>query len=80
MNTHEIDELTEKYGFKVFEAHLENQTPAAGRLFWAYGPDKGDITILGIEPHPSDKKGAYARIKLSAMPPTAPKGPKKKLS
>src|SRR4051794_31806979 len=50
LNTHEIDELTAKYGFKVFEAYVENQTPAAGRLFWAYGPEKGDITILGIEP------------------------------
>jgi hypothetical protein len=75
LNTHEIDALTAKYGFKVFEACLENKTPAAGRLFWAYGPEKGDITILGIEPQPDDKKGAYAQIKLSAKPSTAPKGP-----
>jgi len=39
-------------------------------LFWAYGPDKGDITILAIEPHPEDqKRGAYQRIKLSNLPP-----------
>ena len=77
LNTHEIGALSAKYGFKVFEAYLENQTPAAGRLFWAYGPEKSDITILGIEPPPDDKKGAYARIKLSAKPPLAPKGSKR---
>jgi len=67
--SHEIDDLTRKYGFKVFQSYLENATPAAGRLFWAYGPDKGDITVLAIEPHPEDqKRGAYQRIKLSNMP------------
>jgi hypothetical protein len=67
--SHEIDDLTRKYGIKIFQSYLENRTPAAGRLFWAYGPDKGDITILAIEPHPEDqKRGAYQRIKLSALP------------
>ena len=67
--SHEIDDLTRKYGFKVFQSYLENATPAAGRLFWAYGPDKGDITVLAIEPHPENQKcGAYQRIKLSNMP------------
>ncbi len=28
-----------------------------------------DITVLAIEPHPEDqKRGAYQRIKLSALP------------
>ncbi len=74
--SHEIDDLTRKYGFKVFQSYLENNTPAAGRLFWAYGPDKLDITILGIEPHPEDqKRGAYQRIKLSALPVVTYKKP-----
>lgn len=67
--SHEIDDLTRKYGFKIFQSYLENQTPAAGRMFWAYGPDKGDITILAVERHPDDeKRGAYERIKLAAVP------------
>jgi hypothetical protein len=38
-------------------------------MFWAYGPDKGDITILAVESHPEDRKrGAYQRIKLASMP------------
>ena len=67
--SHEIDDLTRKHGFKIFQSYLENNTPAAGRIFWAYGPDKLDITVLAIEPHPEDqKRGAYQRIKLSALP------------
>jgi hypothetical protein len=58
--SHAIDDLTRKYGFKIFQSYLENNTPSAGRMFWAYGPDKRDITVLAIEPHPEDQKhGAY---------------------
>ena len=68
LGSHEIDELTRKYGIKIFQSYLENETPAAGRMFWAYGPDRRDITILAIEPHPEDqKKGAYERIKLASF-------------
>ena len=67
--SHEIDALSRKCGFRVFQSYLENKTPAAGRMFWAYGPDKGDITILAVESHPEDRKrGAYQRIKLASMP------------
>jgi len=70
----EIDDLTRKYGLKIFQSYLENNIPAAGRLFWAYGPDRGDITVLAVEPHPEDqKRGAYERIKLSALPAAKPK-------
>ena len=69
LQTHEIEALTKKYGFKIFQSYLENKTPAAGRLFWAYGPGKSEITILAIEPHPEDqKRGAYERIRLSRKP------------
>jgi hypothetical protein len=69
LNSHEIDDLTRKHGLKIFQSYLENKTPAAGRLIWAYGPDQQDITVLAIEPHPEDqKRGAYQRIKLSTLP------------
>jgi hypothetical protein len=68
--SHEITELSRKYGLRIFQSYLENNTPGAGRIFWAYGPEQGDITVLAIEPHPEDKKrGAYERIKLSSLPP-----------
>jgi len=53
-------------GFKIGESYVENRTPAAGRVFWAYGPGRAEITILGYEPHPEDrKKDGYARVNLS---------------
>ena len=69
LQSHEIDTLTKKYKIKIFQSYLENKTPSAGRMFWAYGPGKREITILGIEPHPDRaKRGAYERIKLSTFP------------
>ena len=65
--SHEIDALTVRYGIKVWESYLENNTPAAGRIFWVYGPAAGDITIIGIEPHHNDKSNAYKKITLSSM-------------
>jgi hypothetical protein len=66
--THEISDLTKKYKFKVFEAYLENRTPGARRLFWAYGPAKEEITILGVERHPNtSKRRAYTQIKLTSL-------------
>ena len=66
LRSHEIPPLSARYGMKVWESYLENDTPGAGRVFWVYGPDKGDITLIGLEPHPNDKSNAYRKITLSA--------------
>lgn len=63
--SHEIKVLSQRYGMKVFESYVENRKPAAGRVFWIYGPNKKDITIIGIEPHPNDKTNSYDKITLS---------------
>jgi hypothetical protein len=75
LQSHEIDDLTRRYGkimgkpCKVWQSYLENNTPAAGRLFWVYGPGKAEITIVGLEPHPEDrKKAGYAKVTLSTLP------------
>jgi hypothetical protein len=34
------------------EAYVENKTPAAFRVFWCYGPNRDELTILAITPHP----------------------------
>lgn len=53
---------------KVWESYLENNRSGARRMFWVYGPNKEDITIIGLEPHPEDSKnGAYDRIILSEL-------------
>jgi hypothetical protein len=68
------DISTRKHGFKCFRSYLENNTPAADRLFGAYGPEQGDITILAIEPDPEDqKRGVYQRLRLSALSSRSPK-------
>ena len=69
LNTHEIPQLTKRYKIKVWQSYLENKTSKAMRMYWVYGPNKNDITIIGLEPHPEDKKnGAYDRINLSELP------------
>lgn len=69
LSSHEIQSLTKRYGVKVWESYSENNVPTAGRIFWIYGPKKNEITIIGIEPHPEDRKrGFYDRINLSALP------------
>ena len=68
LQSHEITSLTARYGMKVWESYLENNTPGAARIFWTYGSEQGDITIIGLEPHPNDAKGnAYKKITLSQM-------------
>lgn len=70
LQSHEIEPLSRRYGFRIWQSYLENNTPAAGRLFWTYGPQRGEISILGLEPHPEDqKRGSYDRVALSALPP-----------
>ena len=68
LHTHDIDALTARYGMQVWQSYLQNDTPAAGRVFWVYGPDRQDITIIGLEPHPNDaKSNAYKKITLSKL-------------
>ena len=69
LKTHDIEVLSERYGERVWQSYLENKTSGAMRMYWVYGPDKKSITIIGLEPHPEDKKnGAYERITLSDLP------------
>lgn len=54
LHTHKYKSIENPYDPKqpVFEAYAQNQTPGAYRVFWCYGPAKGEITILAITPHP----------------------------
>lgn len=73
LRSHEIDALTRRFKAKVFQSYLENNTPAAGRMFWVYGPGEREITVLGLEPHPEDAKhDAYQRVLLSDLPAPTP--------
>lgn len=54
LQTHVFHSLENPYNprDKVFEAYVQQHTPAAYRLFWCYGSQKGQITIIAITPHP----------------------------
>jgi hypothetical protein len=52
LKTHEFTSLKGPNKEKVFEAYAEQSTSAACRIFWCYGPDKNQITIITITPHP----------------------------
>jgi hypothetical protein len=52
LNTHKYSSLSGPNGEEIFEAYAENNTPAAYRIFWHYGPGKKVITILAITEHP----------------------------
>lgn len=60
LQTHEYESLTRRYGIKVFEAYVQQNTPGAYRVFWHYGPDEKSesgkhipiITVVAITPHP----------------------------
>lgn len=54
LNTREYHSLEHPFDpkEKVFEAYAQNKTPGAYRIFWCYGPETGEITIIAITPHP----------------------------
>ena len=52
LNTHKYTSLSGPDGEEIFEASAENNTPAAYRIFWFYGPNSKEITIIAITPHP----------------------------
>jgi hypothetical protein len=49
LHTHEYRDFD---GEKLFESYAQNSTPGAFRIFWHYGPQKGQITVVAIVPHP----------------------------
>ncbi len=54
LQTHEFDTIDNPYeiGQPVFEAYAQNKSPGAYRIFWCYGPQKSEITVIAITPHP----------------------------
>lgn len=54
LKTHKYDEIKNpvRSDEPVFEAYAQNRTSGAYRVFWCYGPEKDDITVIAITPHP----------------------------
>lgn len=54
LNTHVFHSMEHPFDStdKVFEAYAQNNTPGAYRIFWCYGPQKKEITVIAITAHP----------------------------
>ncbi len=54
LGTHKYESLEHPYDKDepVFEAYAQNKTSGAYRIFWCYGPGRGEITLIAITPHP----------------------------
>ena len=52
LKTHKFSSLKGPKGEEIFEAYAEQSTPAAYRIFWHYGPELTQITIIAITSHP----------------------------
>ena len=52
LNTHEFHSFKGPNGEKVYEDYAQQSTPGAYRIFWYYGPSRGEISIIAIMPHP----------------------------
>ena len=52
LNTHKYSSIRGENNEEIFEAYVEDNAPAAYRIFWGYGPKKRQITIYAITQHP----------------------------
>lgn len=52
LQTHKFTSFEGPKGEKIFESYAQQNTPAAYRVFWYYGPNKNQITVISITPHP----------------------------
>jgi len=51
LHAHKYRSLSGPNGEEVWEVYVENNTPSAWRVWYWYGPDRHDISILAIGPH-----------------------------
>jgi mRNA-degrading endonuclease RelE of RelBE toxin-antitoxin system len=51
LRTHEYKIYSKEYGFKVYGASAENNTPQAYRIFFTYGQDKDTLVLLSVAAH-----------------------------
>ena len=52
LRTHKFSSMQGPNGEEIWQSYAQNNTPGAYRIFWHYGPDKKQITIIAITPHP----------------------------
>jgi hypothetical protein len=51
LKSHPMEVFDKTYRVKVFSSYVQNNTPQAHRILWAYGPKPKQLTILAVIPH-----------------------------
>ena len=52
LQTHKFTSLEGPRREEILESYAEQNTPAAYQVFWYYGPNKNQITVISIFPQP----------------------------
>lgn len=52
LHSHDYQAIPGPGGVTLWESYVENRTPSAWRIWWIYGPQPDQITIITIGPHP----------------------------
>lgn len=52
LHSHQYQSVPGPGGEPLWESYVENKTPSAWRIWWIYGPDADQLTIVTIGPHP----------------------------
>lgn len=52
LNSQPHASLSREMNAKIWESYGENKRPGAYRIFWYYGPGKGELTVFSVVPHP----------------------------
>jgi len=52
LQSHRFVSMAGPHGEEAFVSYAEQDTPAAYRVLWCYGPNQGQITVIAIMRHP----------------------------
>lgn len=52
LHSHDYQSVPGPDGATLWESYVENKTLAAWRIWWIYGPEGGQLTIVTSGPHP----------------------------
>jgi hypothetical protein len=52
LHSHDYQSVPGPGGVTLGESYIENKTPSAWRVWWIYGPENEQITIVTVGPHP----------------------------
>ncbi|WP_326960520.1 hypothetical protein [Amycolatopsis sp. NBC_01286] len=52
LRTHPMESIPGPNGKTLYQSYVENNTPGAWRIWWVYGPEADQISIVSVGPHP----------------------------